>query len=263
MMRFFVNVTVFIVLLTFPGCVSHHHKTDIASSLHGSLGVAQMHITECQLLWNKEKIAAQGVSRQRNMYAAASRLRLSEKAVDDGFHASTREEGMREFNRAWRFNPENGMAYWGAGVVRGCEALKYQVERDIARRCWNDCLRLFEMGSQFLTHSSKVTICEFNMDWAASCRLFAAFLQGESKAEAETYLRKAEKLLLPYRNCALFHPEGNRRVSVRVAHELWKVYALLGKDDEAMKCKEERDRLNAVNPIPEIDMSDTSGRWME
>ena len=42
-----------------------------------------------------------------------------------------------------------------------------------------------------------------------------------------------------------------------------KVYALLGKDDEAMKCKEERDRLNAVNPIPEIDMSDTSGRWME
>ena len=115
--RLLLSMTLSTMWLAFVGCASR--KADVAASAAMEVQApVEAHLTECQLLWSDEEAAAQGVSRQRNMYGASGR-RLSEKAAYEGFNAPTREEGMREFNRAWRFNPANAMAYWGAGIVRG------------------------------------------------------------------------------------------------------------------------------------------------
>jgi len=191
-------------------------------------------ITECQLLFSEEEVASQGIARQRVMYPPSSRKRLSDSAVRDGFNAATRNEAMREFNRAWRFNPENPMAFWGAGIVRGCEALK-STDRDISRQCWQDSVTLFEKGSSLLKSLSSVQQCEFQIDMAVTYGGYGQFLQQESLEQAKVYFEKAEAIFLKYHNCSIFQPEQNRAINIRVIWELKKMYSDWGKSDEAEK----------------------------
>ena len=191
-------------------------------------------ITECQLLYSEEEVARQGIARQRVMYPPSSRKRLSDSAVRDGFQAATRNEAMREFNRAWRFNPENPMAYWGAGIVRGCEALK-STDRDISRQCWQDSVTLFEKASSLLKTLSSVQQCEFQIDMAVIYGGYGQFLQQESLEQAKVYFEKAEAIFLKYHNCSIFQPEQNRAINIRVIWELKKMYSDWGKSDEAEK----------------------------
>ena len=54
-------------------------------------------------------------------YPQSTKLRLWAAAIKDGYAALDKKDldnAMREFNRAWRFNPENMDAYWGAGSVQ-------------------------------------------------------------------------------------------------------------------------------------------------
>ena len=53
-------------------------------------------------------------------YPQSTKLRLSAAAIKDGYAALDKKDldnAMREFNRAWRFNPENMDAYWGAASI--------------------------------------------------------------------------------------------------------------------------------------------------
>ena len=55
-------------------------------------------------------------------YPPGTKLRISAAAVKDGYAALDKnnlDSAMQEFNRAWRFNPENMDAYWGAAIVMG------------------------------------------------------------------------------------------------------------------------------------------------
>jgi len=198
-------------------------------------------VTECQLLLSDAEAAEQGFVRQRRMYPASSRQRLSEQAVREGFNAATQKEAMACFNRAWRFNPENPMAYWGAGIVRGGEAMRYGEKNnlDIARKCWDDCLKLFEMGAQLLNHVSSVRKVEFQMDQAQSYISYADTMKDHLDDHGKALLEKAEAIVLQYYNCTLFKPEENRRVKTRAAWQLWKIYAALGKNEEAEKYNKE------------------------
>ena len=74
---------------------------------------------DCQMLL-PEKEQKEILSGRR--YPQSTKLRLSVAAIKEGFAALDKKDldnSMREFNRAWRFNPENMDAYWGAAIVMG------------------------------------------------------------------------------------------------------------------------------------------------
>ena len=231
------------VILLFNGCVQTAQNNTNVSTGNGlpqsvDANPEQMAnrvpITECQLLFSEEVVARKGIARQRLMYPSSSRKRLSNSAVRDGFQAATRNEAMREFNRAWRFNPENPMAFWGAGIVRGCEALK-STDRDMSKQCWQDSVKLFEKASSLLKTLPPVWQCEFQIDLAVTYGGYGQFLQKESMEQAKVYFEKAEAILLKYQNCSIFQPDQNRAINIRVIWELKKVYSAWGKSDEADK----------------------------
>lgn len=232
-----VAVAMLLAAATAAGCVSSRAESPIPD--RGS-AVMKARATDCQLLLTEDEAERQGIARQRAMYPAASRRRLSDRAARDGFRAATRDEAMREFNRAWRFDPENPMAYWGAAIVRGCEASRYcDEDRGLARGCWAECVALFEKGALCLNGVSAVRRCEYQMDQAVAYANYAQFLRGESAEQAAAWLEKAAALILPYHDCRLFGPEENRRVNVRVAWQLKNICASLGKDAEAAKYEAE------------------------
>ena len=73
---------------------------------------------DCQMLL-PEKEQKEILSLRR--YPQSTKLRLWAAAIKDGYAALDKKDldnAMREFNRAWRFNPENMDAYWGAGSVQ-------------------------------------------------------------------------------------------------------------------------------------------------
>jgi hypothetical protein len=127
-------------------------KKDEAPAQSAVTSEKPFEVTYCQLLLNEAEVVEQGIDRQRRMYPRGSKLRISAQAVEEGFNAATRKEAMACFNQAWRFNPENPMAYWGAGIIRGLEAKKFSENNmiDIARKYWDDCLKLFESAEKLI-----------------------------------------------------------------------------------------------------------------
>ena len=72
---------------------------------------------DCQMLL-PEKEQKEILSLRR--YPQSTKRRLWAAAIKEGFAALDKKDldnAMREFNRAWRFNPENMDAYWGAAIV--------------------------------------------------------------------------------------------------------------------------------------------------
>lgn len=220
-----------IVVFLLSGCISHQEKVPVYSD-------ATLQKTKCQLLLNDKEAEEQGFARQRRMYSHESSQHLSEQAVREGFGAATRSQAMDCFNRAWRFNPENPIAYWGAGIVRGIEAVCYLNEElpDIAKNCWDECVSLFETGERYLPAVPPVTKCEYHMDQAQSYMNYAATMKSSLEEQGLVILlKKAEALLLQYADCKLFQEEENRHVRVRVAYQLSQVYNMLGQIEKFKK----------------------------
>ena len=254
------NVIVLFALWA-SGCCNHS-CTESPIAVAGS-NLAETNVTDCQLLLTEEEVKLLDIARQRNMYPASSRSRLSAHAVRDGFHASTRHEAMREFNRAWRFDPENPMAYWGAAIVRGCEALKYSEDRSVSGECWRDCVTLFEKGASLSKALAPIQQCEFQVDMAVSYRNYAQFLQKESGDKANEFLEKAEVILMKYRNCNAFQSEQNRIINIRVLWELKKLYSIWDKRSEEEKCDEEFKQITSAQERRMFLNSLKNARWLE
>ena len=257
-----VCVVLMLASWTFVGCNYNHTHNESLVSPPDTTTQQGTQITDCQLLLSEEEIQRQGIARQRSMYPAASKRRLSDQAVRDGFSAATRDEAMREFNRAWRFNPENPMAYWGAAIVRGCDAMRYfNEDRSLSQICQDECIRLFEKGAFFLNNLPEDNRCEYRMDQTTAYLNYAQFLT-ESKDQAIALLEKAETIILPYYNCHLFGDEGNRRVNVRVSWQLKEIYTLLSRTADAQKFEDEFLKYATEQERQEFE-SPADGKWGE
>ena len=150
---------------------------------------------ECQMLL-PDKEQKKILSARR--YPQASKLRLSAAAVKDGYAALDKNDlnsAMREFNRAWRFNPKNIEAYWGAAIVMGLKAEKAKSTAD-ARKLIEKSLRLFEIAKIHLS-GNLIESENWQLDYAASCYLAGKILFETDKAAAEKYFIEAEKIWLP------------------------------------------------------------------
>ena len=78
---------------------------------------------ELQILWSHQQQLRQGILRQRKMYPKSSAARIARAAGKKGMLHLLREHNLDkaiiELNKSWRFNPDEYLAYWGAGIICG------------------------------------------------------------------------------------------------------------------------------------------------
>ena len=184
---------------------------------------------ECQMLL-PEKEQKEILSGRR--YPQGTKLRLSVAAIKDGYAALDKKDldnAMREFNRAWRFNPKNMDAYWGAAIVMGLYAEKAQNTAE-AKSFIEKSLKLFELAHKNL--SGDIIVKEnFQLDYAASFYVAGKFFLESDKNAAEKYFLEAEKIWLPLLKDRDMKKQRDTLVYYRTCWHLTKLYRDWGKED--------------------------------
>ena len=184
---------------------------------------------DCQMLL-PEKEQKEILSLRR--YPQSTKLRLSAAAIKDGYAALDKKDldnAMREFNRAWRFNPENMDAYWGAAIVMGLYAEKAQNTAE-AKNFIEKSLKLFELAHKNL--SGDIIVKEnFQLDYAASFYVAGQILLKSDKKSAEKYFLGAEKIWLPFLNNRDMKKQRDALVYYRTCWHLTKLYRDWGKQE--------------------------------
>ena len=184
---------------------------------------------DCQMLL-PEKEQKEILSLRR--YPQSTKLRLSVAAIKDGYAALDKKDldnAMREFNRAWRFNPKNMDAYWGAAIVMGLYAEKAQNTAE-AKSFIEKSLKLFELAHKNL--SGDIIVKEnFQLDYAASFYVAGKFFLESDKNAAEKYFLEAEKIWLPLLKDRDMKKQRDALVYYRTCWHLTKLYRDWGKED--------------------------------
>ena len=165
-------------------------------------------------------------------YPQSTKLRLWAAAIKDGYAALDKKDldnAMRESNRAWRFNPENMDAYWGAAIVMGLYAEKAQNTAE-AKNFIEKSLKLFELARKYL--SGDIIVKEnFQLDYAASFYVAGQILLKSDKKAAEKYFLEAEKMWLPFLKNRDMKKQRDTLVYYRTCWHLTKLYRDWGKED--------------------------------
>ena len=184
---------------------------------------------DCQMLL-PEKEQKEILSLRR--YPQSTKLRLWAAAIKDGYAALDKKDldnAMREFNRAWRFNPENMDAYWGAAIVMGLYAEKAQNTAE-AKNFIEKSLKLFELARKYL--SGDIIVKEnFQLDYAASFYVAGQILLKSDKKSAEKYFLGAEKIWLPLLKKRDMKKQRDALVYYRTCWHLTKLYRDWGKQE--------------------------------
>ena len=184
---------------------------------------------DCQMLL-PEKEQKEILSLRR--YPQSTKRRLSAAAIKDGYAALDKKDldnAMREFNRAWRFNPENMDAYWGAAIVMGLYAEKAQNTAE-AKSFIENSLKLFELARKYL--SGDIIVKEnFQLDYAASFYVAGQILLKSDKKSAEKYFLGAEKIWLTLLKKRDMKKQRDALVYYRTCWHLTKLYRDWGKQE--------------------------------
>ena len=184
---------------------------------------------ECQMLL-PEKEQKEILSGRR--YPQSTKRRLSVAVIKDGYAALDKKDldnAMREFNRAWRFNPENMDAYWGAAIVMGLYVEKAPNTAE-AKNFIEKSLKLFELAHKNL--SGDIIVKEnFQLDYAASFYVAGQILLKSDKKAAEKYFLEAEKMWLPFLKNRDMKKQRDALVYYRTCWHLTKLYRDWGKQE--------------------------------
>ena len=184
---------------------------------------------DCQMLLPEKE---QKRILSRRWYPQGTKLRLSVAAIKAGFAALDKKDldnAMREFNRAWRFNPENMDAYWGAAIVMGLYAEKAQNTAE-AKNFIEKSLKLFELARKYLS-GDIIEKENFQLDYAASFYVAGQILFKSDKKAAEKYFLEAEKIWLPFLNNRDMKKQRDALVYYRTCWHLTKLYRDWGKQE--------------------------------
>ncbi len=206
----------------------------------------------CQLLMTREEEERLHINQQRSIYPAEARRRISAKAARDGFNTLGEDpaKAMEHFNQAWRFSPDNPMAYWGAAIIRGLETIKYKGLTAEAK-AWNDAMELIGKAEPLMGSAPKQLKMEFDLDRAEFRFGFAKYLRqtgGDGKAKSDTMLVEAGKILESYVACILFSTDINKMVSGRASWQLSRVLELQGRKKEAGQMQKRYKELGFTPP---------------
>ena len=184
---------------------------------------------ECQMLLPEAK---QKEILGGRWYPQDSRTRIAQAAVRDGYAAIAKkdyENAIREFNRAWRFRPDNPSPYWGAAIAFGMMA---EAEKSPAKAmdAIKASLKLFEMAEKHLPNNDVVRE-NWQLDYAASLYAAGEIALVSDKTVAERYFAEAEKIWLPLLEKRELRNRRDREVYYRTCWHLAKLYRSWGKKE--------------------------------
>ena len=185
---------------------------------------------DCQMLLPEKE--QKRILFERWWYPQSTKLRLSVATIKAGFAALDEKDldsAMKEFNRAWRFNPENIDAYWGAAIVMGLYAEKAQNTAE-AKNFIENSLKLFELARKYLS-GNIIEKENFQLDYAASFYVAGQILLKSDKKAAEKYFLEAEKIWLPLLKNRDMKKQRDALVYYRTCWHLTKLYRDWGKED--------------------------------
>ena len=191
---------------------------------------------ECQMLLPEAK---QKEILGGRRYPQSSRRRISSAAVRDGFAALGKKDldgAMREFNRAWRFDPKNPAAYWGAAILFGMKA-DAEKSPSAALDMIEASLKLFQRAEVYLPDNAALRE-NWQFDYASS--LFAAgnirFVS--DRTAAEKYFADAEKIWLALLENRDLQKQRDKMVYCRACMHLTKLYETWDKRELQTKYRE-------------------------
>gem|GEM_PF-2887528 len=152
-------------------------------------------VPEAEMLFSPEQQREAGIERQRKMYPADVSERVGMRACLDGFRLLFKEkkpdEAMAEFNRAWRFSPDQHGAWWGAGIILGNQASAKGLSPEKRLRCLQDSMKLLEKAVALAPDDEKVNA---HCDYVQSCNRYGGYLLSIGKTdEGRAILESGEK----------------------------------------------------------------------
>lgn len=181
--------------------------TFLMSVLAGSLPAGE--IPEAEMLFTPEQQREAGIERQRKMYPADVSERVGMRACLDGFRLLFKEkkpdEAMAEFNRAWRFSPNQHGAWWGAGIILGHQASEKGLPSEKRIRYLQDSMKLLEKAVELAPDEEKVNA---QCDYVQSCNRYGGYLLSTGKTvEGRAILESGEKSIA---DLSKTHPQNGR-----------------------------------------------------
>ena len=191
---------------------------------------------EIQMLLSAERQKELGFDRQRKMYPLDRAKRLSRDAVNDGWRLMRENKldlAMAEFNRAWRFDPNQYGAWYGAGIIRWKQVQAAKKSEDVAAYC-KDVIALFGKALELAPAERKIYL---QSDLAQGCTVYAAALiMLGKKSEAESLLLRGKELLEALRKQ---FPDNGRFHDLSAVNAFYRGdYALAQREiAEAERCK--------------------------
>ena len=184
---------------------------------------------ECQMLLptakQKEILGGRG-------YPQGSRTRIARAAIGDGYAALGKkdyETALREFDRAWRFEPKSPDAYWGAAITFGMMA-EAEKTPSKAKDFIEASLTLFKKAEKLLP--ADIVVREnWQFDYAASLYVAGNILSASDKNAAEKYFAAAENIWLSLLANRDLQKERDKKVYCRACVHLTKLYRDWGKKE--------------------------------
>jgi len=151
---------------------------------------------EIQVLWSPQRQREEGIVRQREAYKL---FRLRAKRISDqsgiqGFlylKKSDMQKAIFEFNRSWRFDPDNYYAYYGFGIICYEYALRCR-EDDLKIAYLKDSISLFRRALEFIPSEEERNL---KNDLALSILSMAKLEIRRSRIQGNSLFDEAKKLL--------------------------------------------------------------------
>lgn len=191
---------------------------------------------ECQMLLPEAK---QKEILGGRWYPQSSRQRISSAAVRDGFASLGKKDfdgAMREFNRAWRFDPKNTEAYWGAAILFGMKA-DAEKSPSSALDMIEASLKLFKKAEEYLPDDA-VARENWQFDYASSLFVAGKIRAVSDRTTGEKYFADAEKIWLALLENRDMQKQRDKMVYCRACMHLTRLYEAWNKKELQTKYHE-------------------------
>ncbi|MFA6816743.1 MAG: hypothetical protein WCS73_10675 [Lentisphaeria bacterium] len=181
----------FLLIFTLCGCVTKDSEMNADAYVYKK-GV----VPACQMLLSrKQQKALRREVLQQKKCPDSVRERVSEEAAREGFELLQDHNlvaAMLEFNHAWRYNPKQYAAWWGASAIRSMQA---EAEKDPAQsiRYLEDSITLLEKAVELAPGLKKFNVQSDLANCYSLCG--KANLAIGKKHKGMSFLTKGKKII--------------------------------------------------------------------
>lgn len=145
-------------------------------------------------LLNEKEQVDQGFARQRKHYNTLVAQRISSESCERGWKFLLQDNNlpsaMNEFNKAWRFNPDNCQVYWGSGII--C-SIQGEIKSPDQEKFLNQGIILLKKALDLSDNNNRNNIA---LDLANACNgLGVMMLNNENRPKAIQLFDQSQEIL--------------------------------------------------------------------